>query len=182
MKIQCPPYLIVKANEKIDVSTLRKAGLKFPLVLKQLEACGSSSSHLMSIIFREADLSLFQKEKGNDTIVIQQYYNHHDTLFKIFVIGNHHFTIHRPSLPDFPTDINWLENAPIMSFDSQALNKLKQLYQSTLISILPPIASPRSSAFLHSPPPSETISALAHGISSHLGVTIFGLDLIPCFF
>jgi inositol-1,3,4-trisphosphate 5/6-kinase/inositol-tetrakisphosphate 1-kinase len=74
---------------------MKENGLTFPVICKPDEACGTPNSHSMIIIVSPSDLGLVRKP-----CVMQQFYNHDDKLYKIYVLGNEVMVYKRPSLPN----------------------------------------------------------------------------------
>ncbi|XP_014667166.1 PREDICTED: inositol-tetrakisphosphate 1-kinase-like [Priapulus caudatus] len=89
-----PSFVELKTKDVTEnLKLLRMANVTFPFVCKPLVAHGSSSAHEMSIIFNEAGV-----QGVTPPCVAQTFVNHNALLYKIFVIGDQHFTIERPSI------------------------------------------------------------------------------------
>ncbi|KAG9327955.1 hypothetical protein JZ751_017198, partial [Albula glossodonta] len=101
-----PPYLEINTG---DPSAIREAVERkqlsypltpslslFPSVCKTRVAHGSGS-HEMSLIFSAKGLG-----DAGPPCVLQSFVNHGAVLHKVFVVGEAHFTVERPSLKNFP--------------------------------------------------------------------------------
>eukprot|EP00547_Thalassionema_nitzschioides_P007516 CAMPEP_0194204506 /NCGR_PEP_ID=MMETSP0156-20130528/4004_1 /TAXON_ID=33649 /ORGANISM="Thalassionema nitzschioides, Strain L26-B" /LENGTH=413 /DNA_ID=CAMNT_0038930543 /DNA_START=428 /DNA_END=1669 /DNA_ORIENTATION=- len=88
--------------------------LQYPLIAKPLTAAGTKKSHCMGIVLNPKGLSSVQTP-----CILQEYTNHDNSLYKVFVIGNDIHVFRRPSLPDLPTSTVELDQlAPFVEFDS----------------------------------------------------------------
>ncbi|XP_077421600.1 inositol-tetrakisphosphate 1-kinase-like isoform X2 [Vanacampus margaritifer] len=94
-----PPYLEVHSAS--DMPSIQQKvmtqNLSFPLICKTRVAHGSLS-HEMSLIFSAASLA-----EIHPPCVLQSFVNHGAVLHKVFVVGERHFCVERPSLKNFPT-------------------------------------------------------------------------------
>ena len=66
------------------------------IVCKQVVACGSHDSHHMGIVFNEQDV----REHFEPPVIVQEFFNHNATIFKIFVVGSQVSVVRRPSIRD----------------------------------------------------------------------------------
>ncbi|XP_028320000.1 inositol-tetrakisphosphate 1-kinase-like isoform X4 [Gouania willdenowi] len=93
-----PPYLEIHSVD--DLSSIQQAvitqTLSFPVVCKTRVAHGSLS-HEMSLIFSADSLADI-----HPPCVLQSFVNHGAVLHKIFVVGDRHYCVERPSLKNFP--------------------------------------------------------------------------------
>ncbi|XP_071352259.1 inositol-tetrakisphosphate 1-kinase-like isoform X2 [Trachinotus anak] len=98
-RICSPPYLEIHSAS--DLSSIQQAvmaqGLSFPLICKTRVAHGSLS-HEMSLIFSAGSLADI-----HPPCVLQSFVNHGAVLHKVFVVGDKHFCVERPSLKNFPS-------------------------------------------------------------------------------
>ncbi|XP_029570087.1 inositol-tetrakisphosphate 1-kinase-like, partial [Salmo trutta] len=96
-RISSPPYLEISTSDlSVIQQDVESKGLSFPLICKTRVAHGSCS-HDMSLIFSMAGLS-----EAHPPCVLQSFVNHGAVLHKVFVVGEDHFTVERPSLKNFP--------------------------------------------------------------------------------
>jgi len=151
--VKNPGFLIIE-NEKSHPKT---SGLKFPLVCKTFQACGSASAHQMGIVFDEESRKAFKPP-----IIAQEYYNHGATIFKIFVIGDTFKIIRRESLPDLSPNLK----STILFDSQQSISSQKEKFG------VQEIKSEMKD------PPLNVIDALSKSISKNLGLTLFGFDVI----
>nr|XP_043887576.1 inositol-tetrakisphosphate 1-kinase-like isoform X2 [Solea senegalensis] len=98
-RICSPPYLEVQTDsDLISINqTVTAQDLSFPLICKTRVAHGSVS-HEMSLIFSASSLV-----DVRPPCVLQSFVNHGAVLHKVFVIGDKHFCVERPSLKNFPS-------------------------------------------------------------------------------
>uniref|UniRef100_A0A8C7T8L7 Inositol-tetrakisphosphate 1-kinase n=1 Tax=Oncorhynchus mykiss TaxID=8022 RepID=A0A8C7T8L7_ONCMY len=132
----------------------------FLLVCKTRVAHGSCS-HDMSLIFSMAGLS-----EARPPCVLQSFVNHGAVLHKVFVVGEDHFTVERPSLKNFPPGP--YERKTIF-FNSHEVSKPESCSHLTAldekVSSLPP-------------PSGEAMVALVRELRAELGMALFGVDVI----
>ena len=93
--------------------------LTFPLIAKPLVAAGTVQSHKMIIIRRRDGM-----DKITIPCLLQEYVNHNEQLFKVYVLGDHVWVFARQSLPDLPhgegsTSDNMEYDDSFLEFDSQ---------------------------------------------------------------
>lgn len=159
LKIRAPRYLIFEKEEPIyDTSKF-----SFPVVCKTTQACGSVASHQMGVVFNEKGIHSF-----TPPILVQEYYNHNSTIFKVFVIGDHSVVVKRKSLPNLNAD----HMEPIF-FDSQQplkeqLGKFSSSNEEEETKLLNDAIEP----------PTETIRQLSASLNKNLGLNLFGYDVI----
>jgi len=154
LNVLCPQYVVIENKLPNYSQILSKTNIKFPVMCKTIQACGSRAAHEMGIVFTESDLHSFETP-----FIVQEYVNHDSTLFKVFVIGEFIDVVRRGSLRNVaPT-----ETKPLL-FDSQKPLPA-HLVDTT-----------------HQPPaigvPSQTIKAMAEHIRKDLGLSLFGFDVI----
>jgi inositol-1,3,4-trisphosphate 5/6-kinase/inositol-tetrakisphosphate 1-kinase len=76
--------------------------LKFPLICKPVQACGTRDSHQMMILTGPQSIS--ELLGVNQEWIAQEFLNHNATIYKVYVIGDFCEVTPRLSLPDFPND------------------------------------------------------------------------------
>lgn len=89
-----PKYLIVDHTEKI-YEKFEQSDLRFPVICKPIEACGTPNSHSMVVAMSLEGLSLV-----HCPCIIQEYWDHSATFYKVYVIDGDVMVYRRPSLPD----------------------------------------------------------------------------------
>ncbi|XP_077579400.1 inositol-tetrakisphosphate 1-kinase-like [Stigmatopora nigra] len=157
-----PPYVEVHSGSDMP-SILQKVtsqNLSFPLICKTRVAHGSLS-HEMSLIFSAASLA-----EINPPCVLQSFVNHGAVLHKVFVIGDRHFCVERPSLKNFPSGP--CERKTIF-FNSQQVSKPESSCALTALDEQMPCLPP---------PSTEAVAALVKELRLQLGMALFGVDVI----
>ncbi|KAF7233262.1 hypothetical protein EG68_10208 [Paragonimus skrjabini miyazakii] len=93
-RVSVPPFCtLVTYNIEDNLDSLRANFVRFPLICKPLTAHGGSDAHTMALVFNPSGL-----EKLKFPVVAQQFIDHDDILFKIYVIGEKSFYFVRPSI------------------------------------------------------------------------------------
>jgi inositol-1,3,4-trisphosphate 5/6-kinase/inositol-tetrakisphosphate 1-kinase len=157
-----PKYKLYEKEESIyDL-----LNIEFPLICKSVLACGNIKSHEMGIVFNEKGMHSFKPP-----FIVQEFYNHNSTIFKVFVIGDYLYVVKRSSLPNMPSQFN--ENIPTIFFDSQhPLDTQIEKYKNFIDK---PIEEESNEL---QPPSYETLLKISKAISSALGLSLFGFDVI----
>uniref|UniRef100_A0A8C2XA66 Inositol-tetrakisphosphate 1-kinase n=1 Tax=Cyclopterus lumpus TaxID=8103 RepID=A0A8C2XA66_CYCLU len=157
-----PPYLeIHRASEPPSIQqAMMTQGVSFPLICKTRVAHGSLS-HEMSLIFSGGGL-----EDIRPPCVLQSFVNHGAVLHKVFVVGDRHFCVERPSLKNFPSGAC---DRKTIFFNSHEVSKPES--NSDLTALDGQTAS-------RAPPSSEAVAALVGELRVQLGMALFGVDLI----
>ncbi|KAF4380299.1 hypothetical protein F8388_024592 [Cannabis sativa] len=92
IKIRIPNQKVIEKDE-----TLEEIGLKYPVIAKPLLANGGASSHEMWVVLNSKG---FERVKDQTPLLVQEYVNHNEVVFKIYVIGEHVECVKRRSLAD----------------------------------------------------------------------------------
>ncbi|XP_060929399.1 inositol-tetrakisphosphate 1-kinase-like [Limanda limanda] len=157
-----PSYLEVPSAA--DLSTIKQTvmsqGLSFPLICKTRVAHGSPS-HEMSLIFSAGSLADI-----HPPCVLQSFVNHGAVLHKVFVVGDKHFCVERPSLKNFtsgPCD------RKTIFFNSHQVSKPESSSDLTALDVQMPCLPPLSS---------QAVAALVRELQVQLGMALFGVDVI----
>ncbi|XP_078102828.1 inositol-tetrakisphosphate 1-kinase-like isoform X2 [Sander vitreus] len=157
-----PPYLEIHSAS--DLSSIQQAvttqGLSFPLLCKTRVAHGSLS-HEMSLIFSAGSLAGI-----HPPCVLQSFVNHGAVLHKVFVVGDRHFCVERPSIKNFPSGP--CERKTIF-FNSHQVSKPESSSDLTALDEQMPCLPP---------PSSEALAALVRELRVQLGMALFGVDVI----
>ncbi|KAF5396657.1 Inositol-tetrakisphosphate 1-kinase [Paragonimus heterotremus] len=96
-RVSVPPFCtLVTENLEDNLDSLHANFIRFPLICKPLTAHGGSDAHTMALVFNPSGL-----EKLKFPVVAQQFIDHDDILFKIYVIGEKSFYFVRPSIRNF---------------------------------------------------------------------------------
>ncbi|XP_063060528.1 inositol-tetrakisphosphate 1-kinase-like [Engraulis encrasicolus] len=159
--ICCPPYLEINISERSAIkAAIQSQQLNYPLICKTRVAHGSRS-HEMSLIFSEVGLS-----DVHPPCVLQSFVNHGAVLHKVFVVGDDHFTVERPSLKNFPPGPCDMST---IFFNSHDVSKPESSSHLTALDDNMP----------RLPPPSnEAMVALVEHLRAELGMALFGVDVI----
>uniref|UniRef100_A0A4W6E215 Inositol-tetrakisphosphate 1-kinase n=1 Tax=Lates calcarifer TaxID=8187 RepID=A0A4W6E215_LATCA len=159
-RICSPPYLEV--HRASDLPSIQQAvmaqGLSFPLICKTRVAHGSLS-HEMSLIFSAGSLADI-----HPPCVLQSFVNHGAVLHKVFVVGDKHFCVERPSLKNFPSRSLWSVCTP----PTDIIYLLSFALSCFTMSCCPISLDPLSQA----------VDALVRELRVQLGMALFGVDVI----
>lgn len=162
------PSFVELASSDVDENKrlLQENDVRFPCV------CKPSISHLsVSSTDRDEQMAIiFNEERLTDVkvpCVAQSFVNHNARLFKIFVIGQKHFVIQRPSIRNF-----YDCNQETIFFNSNDVSKsnsssvLNQLDESDLLSH--PLIEPDC----------QKMELFVQGIQKKFGLELLGIDVI----
>ncbi|XP_078287076.1 inositol-tetrakisphosphate 1-kinase-like [Rhinoraja longicauda] len=156
-----PPYLELSKGSPSEILCLiREQKLTFPFICKTRVAQGSSA-HDMALIFGEdglGDISL--------PCVIQSFINHNAVLYKVFVVGQSHFVVKRPSLKNFAIGKS---DRKTIFFNSHEVSKPESCSHLTQ----------RDECEEQPSSPSDgVIQSISRCLQVSLGLTLFGVDVI----
>ncbi|KAL7400155.1 hypothetical protein ABVT39_007295 [Epinephelus coioides] len=161
-RVCSPPYLEIHSVS--DLSSIQQAvmtqGLSFPLICKTRVAHGSLS-HEMSLIFSAGCLADIRPP-----CVLQSFVNHGAVLHKMFVVGDRHYCVERPSLKNFPSGPC---DRKTIFFNSHQVSKPESNSDLTALDEQMPCLPP---------PSSEAMAALVRELRLQLGMALFGVDVI----
>ncbi|KAM3875291.1 inositol-tetrakisphosphate 1-kinase-like [Diretmus argenteus] len=161
-RICSPPYLEIHSAS--DMSSVQQAmvtqDLSFPLICKTRVAHGSLS-HEMALIFSAGSLA-----DVHPPCVLQSFVNHGAILHKVFVVGDRHFCVERPSLKNFPSGPC---DRKTIFFNSHEVSKPESSSHLTALDEQMPCLPP---------PSSKAVAALARELRVQLGMALFGVDVI----
>lgn len=161
-RICSPPYLeIHNATDLTSIQqTVISQDLHFPLICKTRVAHGSRS-HEMSLIFSADGLVDI-----HPPCVLQSFVNHGAVLHKVYVVGDRHYCVERPSIKNFPSGPCDRET---IFFNSHHVSKPESSSDLTALDEQMPYLPP---------PSSEALSALVKELRVQLGMALFGVDVI----
>uniref|UniRef100_A0A3B4Z0E3 Inositol-tetrakisphosphate 1-kinase n=1 Tax=Stegastes partitus TaxID=144197 RepID=A0A3B4Z0E3_9TELE len=161
-RICSPPYLeIHSATELPSIQQgVTAQNLSFPLICKTRVAHGSLS-HEMSLIFSADSLADIRPP-----CVLQSFVNHGAVLHKVFVVGDRHYCVERPSLKNFPSGPC---DRKTIFFNSHQVSKPESSSDLTALDEEMPCLPP---------PSSEAVAALVRELRAQLGMALFGVDVI----
>ncbi|KAJ3438997.1 inositol-tetrakisphosphate 1-kinase [Anaeramoeba flamelloides] len=114
MPLQIPKHLFVESSEEaIKLMKERTNEISFPVICKPTEACGLKRTHFLEIAFNFDGLS----KVSSFPCIIEPYYNHHQTVYKIYCLGDRVYITSKRSSCDF--NLQNLDNLGNIWFDSQ---------------------------------------------------------------
>jgi len=99
-----------------------ESGMKFPMLIKPGIASVTEGSHDMRLVFSSehvTDLNL--------PCVVQEFCNHAGVVYKIYIIGEKHFVLQRPSIQDVDS-----ESRQSLYFDTRNISKLGKSFNPEL--------------------------------------------------
>eukprot|EP00742_Colponemidia_sp_Colp-10_P006857 GILJ01007350.1.p1 GENE.GILJ01007350.1~~GILJ01007350.1.p1 ORF type:complete len:588 (+),score=100.10 GILJ01007350.1:3-1766(+) len=173
--LRAPRCLVLDSIPSDPRDVITRNGLAYPVIVKTVEACGSSCAHEMAVIFNGLGVEDVMKTLPFP-LMFQEYVNHSATLYKVYVLGDLVHLMVRPSIPDAPPA--FLESAhlsaqPVLTaFNSQ--KAFPTGFESASESTLNQVPTPNSTESINS----EAVRRIAAAISECMGLTIFGFDLI----
>ena len=91
-----PKQRVLEESENL-VDSIEEIGFKFPFIAKSVSDNGSVKSHEMFLVFNENGLKILKLKKP---FVMQEFVNHSEVIFKVYVVGNHVKCVKRKLLPD----------------------------------------------------------------------------------
>lgn len=152
---------LVSHDYNENLRKLKSAGISFPFVCKPSFAHGSTQAHEMCIIFNEAGVRDCQPP-----CVAQSFVNHNAVLYKIYIVGEQHSVVERPSLKNFyPCD------HPTIFFYSHRVSKPDS---KSSLSILDP-----ADVNLPVPKPDPAkFGLIASVVRQTLGMRLLGVDVV----
>uniref|UniRef100_A0A4W5NCQ4 Inositol-tetrakisphosphate 1-kinase n=1 Tax=Hucho hucho TaxID=62062 RepID=A0A4W5NCQ4_9TELE len=157
-QISSPPYLEISTSDlSVIQEDVESKGLSFPLICKTRVAHGSRSHEVR-------DCLMDGLSDGHPPCVLQSIVNPGAVLHKVFVLGEYHFTVERPSLKNFPPGPQCTKT---IFFNSHEVSKPESSPTSLQLKV------PRL------PPPSgEAMLAPVRDLRAKLGMAMFGVDVI----
>lgn len=157
------PNFCTLQSTDLDVlkQQLKLAKVTYPFICKPLLGHGSRKAHEMSIIFNEKCLI-----DCRTPCVAQSFINHNAVLFKIFIVGERHCFVERPSLKNFRA----CERETIY-FDSSDVSKADS---KSRLSVLDPddVTNERDQ------PNEKTLEVIANTLRKAFGMELLGVDVV----
>lgn len=99
--VRTPRFKVVDEDKELESDELANeidnAGFEYPLIAKPLTAAGTKSSHHMGIVLARDGL-----QRLKTPCLLQEYANHGEKLFKVYVLGNSVWVFSRESMPNLP--------------------------------------------------------------------------------
>lgn len=157
-----PSFVELTSNDFAEnLKTLNKAGVHFPFVCKPLVAHGSSNAHKMAVIFNEKGV-----KDCRPPCVAQSFINHNAILYKIYLVGDEHFVVERPSLKNFSPS-----GRETIFFDSHDVSKADS---TSSLSILDPGDLELSTI----QPDASKLQQIVYVLRRKLGMSLMGIDVV----
>jgi len=166
--VNAPEYIVVKKDTSHLRQQLNDAGMSLPLIVKPLVAAGTKQSHLMTIAVKESAISNGIPPNS----LVQEYVNHDQKLYKVYVMGKKVHVYERASLPNLPLDIAEKTTKDLVRFDSQhPYPQLKDFGMSThdepvIIVTRNVIVTP------------DEVMPLVDTLKQAFGLELFGFDIL----
>lgn len=160
-RVFIPTFCEITTSDTREISAkLRDAKVHYPFVCKPSIAHGSKFAHNMNIIFSENHLN-----DCRPPCVAQSFINHNAVLYKIFIVGDYHYVVERPSLKNF-----YAADRPSIHFDSHDVSKADS---RNALSILDPEDKQESIK-----PEPERLTEIVYTIRKALGMSLLGIDVV----
>lgn len=152
---------ITSTDHDKTVRQLHNSNVNFPLICKPQLGHGSKKAHEMIIVFNESNL-----KDCKVPCVAQSFINHNAVLYKIFIVGDAHFFVERPSLKNF-----YASDAAAICFDSSDVSKAGS--QSKLS-----ILDPEDEDVPKVKPNPEILEKIASKLRKAFGMELLGVDVV----
>lgn len=139
---------------------LRNAGVTYPFICKPSLGHGSREAHEMCLIFNEKGL-----RDCKTPCVAQSFINHNAVLYKIFIVGDKHHFVERPSLKNFQAC-----NDETIHFDSSDVSKAGS---KNSLTVLEP-----HEIFDKVEPDCNVLKRIAVTLRDEFGMDLLGVDVV----
>jgi inositol-1,3,4-trisphosphate 5/6-kinase/inositol-tetrakisphosphate 1-kinase len=168
LPVKAPKFVVINDNTSNVQEQLQAEQLSVPLIVKPLIAAGTKQSHYMTIVLQES--ATINRIPPNS--IVQEYVNHDESLYKVYVMGTYVHVYKRTSLPNLPTDMASISTKDFVKFDSQHLYPSLQDFGITE-------AFDRTEQTPHdtSVTPDE-VSPLVDVLKRAFGLDLFGFDIL----
>lgn len=164
--VKAPKFIVVNRDTSKIQEQLLEEQLSVPLIVKPLVAAGTKQSHYMTIALQESAT----RNKIPPNSLVQEYVNHDQKLYKVYVMGTSVHVYQRPSLPNLPADIAARATNDLVKFDSQhPYPKLKDFGVEDC-------KTPQQPAPISVTP--EEVLPLVHALKRAFGLELFGFDIL----
>ncbi|XP_033331613.2 inositol-tetrakisphosphate 1-kinase [Megalopta genalis] len=159
-----PKFVEIKTKDTVEnISLLKKANIKFPIICKPLIALGSSDAHKMMVIFNEEELNNCQPP-----CVAQEFINHNAIVYKIYIVREHYYVDERPSFKNFYeedcTSLNTIFFNSLNIFKSGSTSKWSILSEENIPLTLKP--------------KQEVLEKIVNEVSKLFGLILLGVDVV----
>lgn len=152
---------ITSNNQQKTKEELLKAKVEYPFICKPQLGHGSKQAHEMLIVFNESNL-----KDCKAPCVAQSFINHNAVLYKIFIVGEKHYFVERPSLKNFMAG-----DGNTIFFDSSDISKASS--QSKLS-----VLDPEDQDTPKNIPRPDTLERIASTLRLAFGMNLLGVDVV----
>jgi inositol-1,3,4-trisphosphate 5/6-kinase/inositol-tetrakisphosphate 1-kinase len=155
-----PNFCELKSTNVVELShQLKNAGVTYPFICKPSLGHGKQA-HEMSIVFNERGLVDCKMP-----CVAQSFINHNAVLYKIFIVGDKHHCVERPSLKNFQAG-----HDQTIHFDSGDVSKAGSRNSLTVL-------EPHERVDRVEPDP-EVLKRIAGTLREAFGMNLLGVDVV----
>lgn len=165
-----PNHVVLEEGVGCEGAQKRVAssGLTYPFLAKSLWADGRAGSHDIAVVWSVEGLRQLCAESNSKLpVLLEQYVDHGECLFKVYVLGNQHVLVTRPSL-----HLETLENDGNESL--QSINRVSAYPSSR--SWGNASLAPKNHGV--PTPPEDVWSGVARRLQDRMGLSLFNFDLI----
>ncbi|KAI5347364.1 PREDICTED: inositol-tetrakisphosphate 1-kinase [Prunus dulcis] len=176
ISVSVPKQVVLQNPQSPDSihNNTNDGAVEFPVIAKPLLANGSAKSHEMYLVFDPKGLQTLlltntTTSASTQPILLQQFVNHGEVVFKVYVIGEYAQCVKRSSLPD-------ISEQQLTASEGQVL-RFSQISNSPQ----PQEEDEHGLGLSHDPhemPPSDFVQELARGIRLGLKLNFFNFDVI----
>ncbi len=178
ISVRTPRFQVLRVpldDDAMVAKQIDNASLQYPLIVKPLTAAGTKSSHKMGVLLGRHGLS---KMNGNGPCLFQEYANHDELLYKVYVLGSKVWVFPRPSLPNLPVGESSSDGLGMangfVEFDSQ--RPYPTLEDFGFLDADKQMKSCRSGS--EDPLTVSEIRPVADAIRKAFGLELFGFDIL----
>ncbi|RZC32576.1 inositol-tetrakisphosphate 1-kinase [Asbolus verrucosus] len=156
-----PNFCELKSSNLHELGNqLKNAGVTYPFICKPSLGHGSKQAHEMSIIFNEKGLI-----DCKTPCVAQSFINHNAVLYKIFIVGDRHHFVERPSLKNFQAS-----NEETIHFDSSDVSKAGSKNSLTVLDPHERVVKMK--------PDADVLRRIAVTLRESFGMDLLGVDVV----
>lgn len=157
-----PNFCTLRSGDRDSLKQqLKIANVTYPFICKPILGHGSKA-HEMSLIFNEKSLGDIKTP-----CVAQSFIQHNAVLFKIFIAGDKHFYVERPSLKNFQA----CDNRDTIYFDTSDVSKSDS---KSRLCVLDP-----EDVMMEKPKPDDKIlDVIANTLRKAFGMDLLGADVV----
>lgn len=157
-----PTFTEITTDDTKEIADkLKSSNVQYPFVCKPSVAHGLKLAHRMSVIFNENYL-----KDCRPPCVAQSFVNHNAVLYKIFIVGDYHYVVERPSLKNF-----YACNRETIHFDSHDVSKADS---KSALSVLDP--SDLNTETIKPDP--ERLTEIVLKVRKAFGMSLLGVDVV----